>query len=488
MPISSPPPGTGSTKSRKLNRQMSRSKLPSVGGLSLESPTRAKSMNSPPAKSQSDRKVAPKLGELRRDLSLSGSRAALVFGEMLSSPKASSPQSQGRTPKARTQSSLIGNSLAFSFSSGAPPPKTPAKAKTPTVPEAKKKVLRRAATMSKIENRDFRREVLGSESNPDLGGTARQLNMGGGPKTIAPRPPAGPPPSQADGGDDEAGEPPAKMGEIDVGRLSRTVSTTSESKIVSERVDALEMMHHGTQFLKYGTFGYPHFRHFHLSHDNSAIQWYSKNKKAKDTCIFFRDINEIVMGQQTSKFKRHAAPELARSSFSIIYGRRKKSLDLIAIQPREFKIWITGLRELIRLANTQGADKLPGIQNLYMTVKTTSKLPSTPASPNNSSETPFPLMRRGSMQGDKKIFRAVKKQYEKLRSRLSKCESALSQSKFRASTQYTTMTKIVESVSKYMHHLNELFANGDYQSCDVDTWRAQVALESLEHMMAAAVV
>jgi hypothetical protein len=108
------------------------------------------------------------------------------------------------------------------------------------------------------------------------------------------------------------------------------------------QLDVLKYMHKGTPFLKYGKRGYPHFRQFQLSSDNMRLVWYSKQKKMKTTQVHLSDVDDIRTGQTTPNFERHRAPELARSSFSLIYRNRRETLDLIAKDPNEFKLWIQG--------------------------------------------------------------------------------------------------------------------------------------------------
>src|ERR1700694_5323944 len=68
-----------------------------------------------------------------------------------------------------------------------------------------------------------------------------------------------------------------------------------------------------------------------------------------DTQVDIQDIDEVRLGQTTSVFQKHKAPELSKSSFSVMYHHHGKSLDVIAKDPNEFRIWVSGIRELIRL-------------------------------------------------------------------------------------------------------------------------------------------
>jgi len=348
-----------------------------------------------------------------------------------------------------------------------------------TSPRKKKKKKKkrghaRGHTTTKLDDRDLQREVLGKVFNP-----FEQPPTFKAPIAIAqPKPPAPP----AEGKTINAASKELKKGD-------KVVTETSDSKITAERIDALEIMHVGTQFLKYGNFGFPHFRHFHLTTDNSALQWYSKKKHPSKTCVLFKNIKDIIIGQNMPKFRRHRAPELARSSFSIIYGDGK-TLDLIAIQPREFKIWITGLKELLKLTKSMGADSLGSVNHLYMTVKTTAKLPENDlreklGSPMSAHGDAFPEMRKDAGHGDKRLFKEVDAELEKLKKRVSSLETKLDLDKYRKSKQYRTMQAIARKVKDQIRPLKDLMLDGEFKECDDKIWRAGVALESLEHMMAA---
>ena len=59
------------------------------------------------------------------------------------------------------------------------------------------------------------------------------------------------------------------------------------------------------------------------------------------------DIAEIRRGQNTPKAQRHRMLELEDTSFSIIYGSKKNSLDLTAKCPNEYRIWVLALERLV---------------------------------------------------------------------------------------------------------------------------------------------
>lgn len=145
---------------------------------------------------------------------------------------------------------------------------------------------------------------------------------------------------------------------VDQGQRERKAMVTIQEK------DAIKVMKEGTSFLKYGRMGYPHFRPFFLSEDNESIVWYSKSKNKKTTQIKIKDIDQIVTGQRTRNFRRHRAPELAKSSFSIIYHGQRKSLDVVAKTPEEHAIWVQGLESLRQAAVDNQHNELKGQQYL----------------------------------------------------------------------------------------------------------------------------
>ncbi len=56
---------------------------------------------------------------------------------------------------------------------------------------------------------------------------------------------------------------------------------------------------------------------------------------------------QVVYGQTTETFRRHALPALAGASFSLVYAGAEggpRTLDLIARTDRDFELWFYGLQ------------------------------------------------------------------------------------------------------------------------------------------------
>jgi len=347
-------------------------------------------------------------------------------------------------------------------------------------PRGRKK-LTRGATMSNLDDPELQKEVWGEYIQKRLS------------QKKPPLPPGRPPAEQKvkNQNQNKSSESKSKVeGKGEAGKTAseklglRSIKETDKHRVVSERIDALELMKSGTQFLKYGSYGFPHFRHFHLTEDNTALQWYSKKKSSRKTRIEFGQIEEIVVGQKMPKFKRHRAPELEQSSFSIIYNKGK-TLDLIAIQPREFKIWITGLRELFKLCRNLNQDAMKTVNHLYMTVKTTSKIPihMRKNRPINVHGDEFPDIDKDACTGDKEAHQKVVVEYEKLKKKVTVAQQTMASPKVKGSAQYKLMKSILNKIFDQLHPLKELLDSGDYKDAEDAIWRAGVSLQSLDHMI-----
>ena len=127
---------------------------------------------------------------------------------------------------------------------------------------------------------------------------------------------------------------------------------TDAKKKEYETINAIEWMKQGSSMLKYGRFGYPHFRHFELSEDGQSLQWYSSSKKLQKSRIDLREVLMLQKGQLTDTFKKHLQPRLASCSFSLIYANGSKTLDVITKNKNAYLIWTKGLEAIIEYNQT----------------------------------------------------------------------------------------------------------------------------------------
>eukprot|EP01084_Bolivina_argentea_P083482 151135_1 len=124
------------------------------------------------------------------------------------------------------------------------------------------------------------------------------------------------------------------------------VAEQPQNAVRYETVDAIGFMKKGSSMLKYGKRGYPHFRHFELSHDGQYLMWYTSSKKLDKSRINLHDVTCIQKGQLTANFKKHLQPRLAPCSFSLIY-QGEKTLDVITKSKNHYLLWTAGLEKII---------------------------------------------------------------------------------------------------------------------------------------------
>ncbi|KAE9592331.1 hypothetical protein Lal_00028310 [Lupinus albus] len=100
----------------------------------------------------------------------------------------------------------------------------------------------------------------------------------------------------------------------------------------------------GTQLVKYSRKGKPKFCPFRLSPDEASLIWISRGKEKK---LSLSSVTRIIAGQRTAVFRRYLRPEKDYLSFSLIYKKGERSLDLICKDKVEVEVWFEGLKALI---------------------------------------------------------------------------------------------------------------------------------------------
>ncbi|KAI3686075.1 hypothetical protein L1987_79745 [Smallanthus sonchifolius] len=119
---------------------------------------------------------------------------------------------------------------------------------------------------------------------------------------------------------------------------------------------ALIALKKGTHLLKYGRNGKPKFCPFRLSHDESSLIWISSSGERS---LKLALVSRIIPGQRTAVFQRYLRPDKDYLSFSLIYNKGKRSLDLICKDKVEAEVWIAGLKALIT-SKQGGRSKIDG--------------------------------------------------------------------------------------------------------------------------------
>ncbi|KAK2861967.1 hypothetical protein Q5P01_001500 [Channa striata] len=88
-------------------------------------------------------------------------------------------------------------------------------------------------------------------------------------------------------------------------------------------------------------------RFFYLDEHKSCVRW-RPSKKQDKAKITIDSIHEVCEGKKSEMFRRYADNRFdPNCCFSIYYGDRVKSLDLVSTNAEEARTWITGLKYLM---------------------------------------------------------------------------------------------------------------------------------------------
>ncbi|KAF0034798.1 hypothetical protein F2P81_012556 [Scophthalmus maximus] len=88
-------------------------------------------------------------------------------------------------------------------------------------------------------------------------------------------------------------------------------------------------------------------RFFYLDEHKSCVRWRPSRKHDKAK-ITIDSIHEVCEGKKSEIFRRYADNRFdPNCCFSVYYGERVKSLDLVSTNAEEARTWITGLKYLM---------------------------------------------------------------------------------------------------------------------------------------------
>jgi len=130
------------------------------------------------------------------------------------------------------------------------------------------------------------------------------------------------------------------------------VKRKSKDKKGTQIIDIIAAMKKGTQILKYGAWGAPHYHQFELTPDSVFLRWYSKKKKRQRYKTAIK-IENIIHFQKGHLYKQEQADSRAhKRAFSISYTdvvkNEAKTLEVVAKTKTDYEIWTKGLEYVLR--------------------------------------------------------------------------------------------------------------------------------------------
>eukprot|EP00494_Astrolonche_serrata_P027760 UN28024 len=123
----------------------------------------------------------------------------------------------------------------------------------------------------------------------------------------------------------------------------------TESNFSGGDIDVLTIVKKGCTLLKQGQWGSPHYRRFQMSSDGSALMWYSVKKPLEHTTVYVADMHSCLL-KSTEEPHGRSCQDLD-ATFFVIYGAKKRTLEIVGHNRIEAKIWVTAISYLIKQAN-----------------------------------------------------------------------------------------------------------------------------------------
>jgi len=147
------------------------------------------------------------------------------------------------------------------------------------------------------------------------------------------------------------------MHNVQYSDMSNLSSVGSDHKD-DEEEDVIESLEQGTTLLKYGKYGKPKYKMFHLTPDHKYLVWFSQKKSSEETRIKIKEIRKIAIGSESKVVEKTKKTDLHETSFTIFYGKSNnqknwKSLTVTAKNDKEAFVWAQGLK-ILSDASKQG--------------------------------------------------------------------------------------------------------------------------------------
>ena len=263
-------------------------------------------------------------------------------------------------------------------------------------------------------------------------------------------------------------------------RASAPPKMLSTEGTENKETNALEELHRGAALLKYPRrSGFPHFKHIQLSEDNLRIEWFSKRKNLDQTCIFIKDIREVVRGQQTEVFKKFHQKTLEKSSFSVVYGHSYKTLDVAAKSIDECVMWVKTLLKLcdIYKENKKESD-LTKLTELYVGIEFKDR--NRPMSRQGSGQ----FIRANSSKNlkiDPVALKEIERDMESLHKTYHKTAQMAQKPVITKSNQYGNIQYVLSELEERIEELTYEVANiRDTELAKREVWRANVDLSAIQ--------
>jgi hypothetical protein len=261
------------------------------------------------------------------------------------------------------------------------------------------------------------------------------------------------------------------------------------------QVNLLDMMKSGRPFLILER-GRTKFRQVELSDDLQFISIFSKATNKKNRQIFFKDITEIRLGQNTKNFSKFRCEELEHQSFSIHYkkGKKEQVRELVSQDINEFRIWSTGLHKLLEIQQQAGGID-SGMESLFADLVIEAGRRSSVSITDHDTALSADVLAgevlinkeeielQTSARSNPTQRRVTQIKFNEVQKGVEKARAKLELPKYLSSTQYNNMLRVVARCDLSLARVKDWLHYGMLQKCNDELWRTQVDLEALNEML-----
>jgi len=270
-------------------------------------------------------------------------------------------------------------------------------------------------------------------------------------------------------------------------RSQKNENTSSDEKS-NESNDVLTQMKEGTTLLKYGKYGGGGYRTFQLSKDHKYLIWFSQKKNIENTRIPIEEIVEIKIGKDSDVRNKE---EVQETSFTVIYGKDSKQLNVTAKSPKEAYVWAQGLKILSDAAKR--GTNISDLKSLEVEPESSSKHDRTKSvviSMGRHARTQS-VMNMFQKNNDTGTIETVVKRHAQLKLQLQRCADFVMNKKnyrtIKSKGEFKNVKERLEKIDVRLRNAKAMFENEekskDLSECKAELFSIAADLDALKQML-----
>merc|ERR1712154_437248 len=240
----------------------------------------------------------------------------------------------------------------------------------------------------------------------------------------------------------------------------------------------------GTTLLKYGKYGKPKYKMFHLTPDHKYLVWFSQKKSSEETRIKIKEIRKIAIGSESKVVEKTKKTDLHETSFTIFYGKSNnqknwKSLTVTAKNDKEAFVWAQGLK-ILSDASKQGK---------HLRTLSKKQMPTTTNIEHDDQNED--IIKRGHHKKQSSVIISIDKllkQHSKHKVQLQKCvDFVMTKANYRAIANAGQFDNRLREIKSKLTASNETQEQSDLSSVKAELFSCAADLDALKQKLTAIV-